>query len=39
VQQVASVWGAVLTHDGAGKVIWASIRPAGGVNKGSQSPA
>jgi anti-sigma regulatory factor (Ser/Thr protein kinase) len=39
VQQVASAWGAVLTHDGAGKVIWASIRPAGGVDKGSQSPA
>jgi anti-sigma regulatory factor (Ser/Thr protein kinase) len=27
VQQVASAWGAVPTHDGAGKVVWASIQP------------
>jgi hypothetical protein len=27
VQQVASAWGAVPTHDGAGKVVWASVQP------------
>jgi anti-sigma regulatory factor (Ser/Thr protein kinase) len=27
VHQVASAWGAVPTHDGAGKVVWASVRP------------
>jgi len=27
VQQVASAWGAVPTHDAAGKVVWASIQP------------
>ncbi len=27
VQQVASAWGAVSTHDGAGKVVWASVQP------------
>jgi anti-sigma regulatory factor (Ser/Thr protein kinase) len=27
VQQVTSAWGAVPTHDGAGKVVWASVQP------------
>jgi hypothetical protein len=27
VQKVASAWGAVPTHDAAGKVVWASIQP------------
>jgi hypothetical protein len=27
VQQVARAWGAVPTHDGTGKVVWASVQP------------